>query len=458
MEEGMINQLNIEVNLSSRTRCGKETRNVPTDNKMPSFAFRWMVLVISLVLFTLLFPVMANADPPLVQQQGPSPGEDVIVWGPYITNTTPNSTIIHWKTLEPSIGRVSFVLAGTHSPGISRLELSEENPSVLHHVQLNNLEPGQRYSYWIEKNSLNYSFRTQPLNGPFTFIVYGDTREQLPWWNQSTHHALVAERIAKEPDCLFVVHTGDLVNDPADEGEWGRFFEAAGPMLANTTFYPVPGNHEGDLGEYQDYFGASPWYNFTVAGYEFIFLDSNTLTPVLENQQNRWINQTMFETSMGRFVFLHHPMYTSEPNHWGGFLDIRERWEQLFIEHNVLGVFSAHVHAYEHFYENGIHYFTIGTGGAPFYPLAEQKPEGYRYSMENTLAYARVTVDPMSGSGLIEVIKIAEVHDGQIMVYPPGTIAERIIITRSQGKQSDALTKSLSVIYPLFKSPFRFFR
>ena len=107
--------------------------------------------------------------------------DEVIIWGPYLTNTTHNSTIIHWKTLEPSIGRVGFAHSGIKTPGISDQSISEKNfIAYFTSVQLNNLEPGQRYSYWIGNNPGNYSFRTLPLDGPFTFIVYGDTREQLP--------------------------------------------------------------------------------------------------------------------------------------------------------------------------------------------------------------------------------------------------------------------------------------
>ena len=443
--------------LPAKTRCGEKNKLYERKNATCGHAYRWTVVLISLVIFTTLFPAVVNAGPVLSSGETVSVGDEAIVWGPYLTNTTGNSTTLNWKTKGPSIGRVGYVLSGSNSPGISSKGVSEKKQSLIHHVPLNNLEPGKRYSYWIGNSSQNYSFLTFPTGGPFMFVVYGDTREQLPGWSQSELHARVAERIAMEQGCLFVVHTGDLVNDPADEDEWGRFFEAAGPMLANTTFYPVPGNHEGDLLKYVEYFGLPPWYNFTVAGSEFIILDSNTRKPIIGDQQDRWLNQTLSGPSNGRFVFLHHPMYTSEANHWGGFLDIRQKWEQPFIKHDVLGVFSAHVHAYEHFYENGIHYFTIGTGGAPFYPLAEQKPGGYRNSMENTLAYARVTINANSGAALVEVIKVADVHDGKIVMYPPGTIAEWVAISEPPGKTPDIFTDPFSDIYSLFKALLRFF-
>lgn len=419
------------------------------------YANPWMIVLVSLIVFTLLFPVV-RADPEMAQHDGFSSGDECIMWGPYLTNTTHNSTVIHWKTSEPSVGRVDYTFSGVKLSGKSSQRVSENNSSQIHEIHLGNLEPGGRYSYYLVNSSKNYSFRTLPFEGSFTFIVYGDTREQLPLWNQSTHHALVAERIAREPDCLFVVHTGDLVNDPTDEDEWGRFFEAAGPMLANTTFYPVPGNHEGNLSIYQDIFGMPQWYSFQCSDAGFTVVNSNTITPVMASAQDHWMNGTLENKSKWNFVFLHHPLYTSEVNHWGGYTDVQEKWGPVFQAAGVNAVFSAHVHAYEHFYENGIHYFTMGTGGAPFYPLAKQKPEGYRNSMENTLAYARVTVDDKYGSALIEVIKVAEVDNGQIIRYPPGTIAEMVVISQSPGKKSDALNQSFPVIYPLFKIPLRF--
>jgi hypothetical protein len=408
-----------------------------------------------MILLTILFPVVVYADQAIANFEGASQGDEVIVWGPYLTNTSHSSAIIHWKTLEPSIGRVGFALSGIKAPGISDQSVSEKNSSQFHEVQLNNLSPGQRYSYCIGNNSGNYSFRTLPPNGPFTFIVYGDTREQLPWWNQSTHHALVAARIAKEPDCLFVVHTGDFVNDPADEGEWGRFFEAAGPMLANTTFYPVPGNHEGNLTTYQERFGMPQWYSFQCSDARFIVLNSNSVSPVIASAQDQWLNETLDKKSTWNFVFLHHPLYTSEVNHWGGFSDIQEKWGPAFQAGGVDAVFSAHVHAYEHFYEKGIHYFTVATGGAPPYALSPDKPDGYVNSRENTLGYMRVTVN--SQQVLLEFIPVAEVRDKQITVFPAGTVGETVMVRKSIELPYSSWTNGVPKISPLFIKEIRIF-
>ena len=252
-----------------------------------------------------------------------------------------------------------------------------------------------------------------------------------------------------------MVHTGDLVNDPADEGEWGRFFEAAGPMLANTTFYPVPGNHEGNLSIYQERFGMPPWYSFPCSDARFTFLNSNAVSPVVASSQDSWLNATLDNKVTWNFVFLHHPLYTSEVNHWGGYADIQEKWGPVFQAGGVDAVFSAHVHAYEHFQVNGIHYFTVATGGAPSYALSADKPPGYVNSREDTLGYMRVTVN--SQQVLLEFVPVAEVRDGQVVVLPEGTVGERVIITKIPPSQDINLCHFIKRPNQVFGTPVRIF-
>ncbi len=375
--------------------------------------------------------------------------DSVIQWGPFVTGTTSHSAIINWRTGLPVVGAVDYWKGDETGGELFEGTVSEDDSFTMHHLLLTDLDPDQTYTYRIAGSPGTFSFHTYPLNGPIRFAVYGDTREQLPDWNQTALHALVAERIAGEPGLLFVVHTGDMVNDPADSGEWNRFFNAAGPMLGNITFYPVPGNHEGDLTEYQDIFGMPAWYSFKCGDSAFLVLDSNTISPAMKTEQDYWLIENLSRPAAWKFVFLHHPMYSAEINHWGGYENIRRSWEDLFVREGVSAVFSAHVHAYEHFEEKGIHYFTIATGGAPFYPLSPQNPEGYRNSLENTLAYAIVTVNGSSGTTTVEVIEVARVLDKEITTFPPGTVFDRVIISPSAHDRS--LLRKFPDIYPLFK-------
>jgi predicted phosphodiesterase len=387
---------------------------------------RFMILVLLLLTVTCHGTAFEDPDGGLSFSAGLS--DPVVTWGPYLTNTTHNSTTVHWRTDQLIPGTVEYSPISADGTILPWEMEYEDQPTRTHHIFLRELIPGQNYAYRIGGSNEEYSFRTYPVRGPVRFIVYGDTREQLPSYNQSTRHALVAGRIAAEQDVLFVVHTGDLVNNPDDNDEWDRFFSAAGPMLANTTFYAVPGNHEGDLRRYQELFGFPSWYSFMCGGAEMVMLNSNALPLWVETAQDSWLNQTLDQQTGAKFVFLHHPLYTSEVNHWGGFTNIRKAWEPVFIGAGVTAVFSAHVHAYEHYEVRGIHYFTLGTGGAPFYSLSPKKPGGYVSSLENTLAYARVTVNPTTGSTLIEVIQVAEEPDNQIHMVPQGTLIDRVII------------------------------
>jgi hypothetical protein len=374
--------------------------------------------------------------------------DSVVQWGPFVTGTTSHSAVINWRTEQPGIGVVDYEKENGAGGELFEGTVSEEYSVPLHHVLLSNLDPDQTYTYRISGSPGIFSFHTYPLNGTIRFAVYGDSREQLPDWNQTALHALVAERIAAEPGLLFVVHTGDIVNDPADSGEWNRFFDAAIPILGNITFSPVPGNHEGNLTEYRDIFGMPAWYSFKCGDSAFLVLDSNTISPAMKTEQDTWLKANLSQPAAWKFVFLHHPMYSAEINHWGGYENIRSSWEDLFVREGVSAVFSAHVHAYEHFEEKGIHYFTIATGGAPFYPLSAQKPEGYRNSLENTLAYAVVTVNGSSGTTTVEVIEVARVLDREITPFPPRTVFDRVIISPPANGRSSL--GEFPDIYPVF--------
>ncbi len=135
----MNTDLPVPDNVPADLRCSKKNNSLSLNYNRPLYAYRWRVMLISVILLTILFPVLVYADQAIVNFEGASQGDEVIVWGPYLTNTTHNSTIIHWKTLEPSIGRVGFALSGIKTPGISDQSMSENNFSLFHELPLNNL-------------------------------------------------------------------------------------------------------------------------------------------------------------------------------------------------------------------------------------------------------------------------------------------------------------------------------
>lgn len=370
---------------------------------------------------------------------GPAAGSNIknpdpLRWGPYITGTTCESTCIHvWTTshLPVTLEYIQGPFCRGSWSDIHTLSSSEEE---LHHIfTLENLEAGSTYQYRILTCGRVYgdfSFRTYPRSGPVTFVVYGDTRDELPRISQEARHQPVAEAIAREPDVAFVIHTGDLVHDGENVTDWDRFFATGAVMLANTTFIPVMGNHEKNSTLYFEIFRTPANYTIHAGDTLIAVLDSNDWAWNTLPLQSAWLSESLSEDMPWKFIALHHPIFSSDEKHWGGFENLRREWEPVFQETGVTAVFQSHVHLYERDFADGITYITEARGGAPWYALAEQKIPEYRKSSENTLGYSLIagekgspavrliakTVNPgrVRGNDQIEVIE-------EILLYPPDT-------------------------------------
>ncbi|MBP1928163.1 hypothetical protein J2741_000710 [Methanolinea mesophila] len=352
-------------------------------------------------------------------------------WGPLITNTSPWSATIQWKTHDSVVGGVEYLPFTGGSPEGPNITVTENAACQVHRVTLRSLAPGTMYVYRLSGYPGWFTLRTFPEHGPVRFIVYGDTRGQEGWKDQELLRKSVADAIARENDIMFVVHTGDLVYDPGNASDWGEFFSLSGEFMGNTSFFPVAGNHEGNLAAYHRIFGMPDGYSFSCGDARLIVLDSNVMDAAEETAQAEWLRHELATTTGPIFVALHHPLYSSETNHYGGRQDLRESFGTLFTRAGVTAVFSAHVHAYEHYWNGGVQYFTVGTGGAPFYPLSAEKPAGHVKSLENTAGYAVVTVEDEGIT--VDFIRVAEVREGNVILFPPGSVAERTEIGERPG-------------------------
>ncbi|MBC2698785.1 MAG: metallophosphoesterase family protein [ANME-2 cluster archaeon] len=374
--------------------------------------------MICIMIFGLIIIPIADAD---------------ILWGPYITNTGINSATINWKTENATTGIVKYATEEyyTGNSGYDHTITDTENKQ-LHHLIITNLTPSMKYHYQLTAGNEylcteDHTFRTFPLNDSFIFIVYGDTREQTPLFTQMERHKLVADRISEEENISFVLHTGDFVCSGEDLEEWNDFFGAGRAMLANTTIYPALGNHEDNHTNYYDAFNVSQWYSFNCGNAHFTVLDSNDWADMTE--QTEWLQDDLDNTATWKFVSFHHPPYSSDKRHWGGWSLQRDHWEDIFIDNSVDAVFNGHVHAYERYKENGIQYMVLGCGGAPSYWLAEEKIPGYQNSFEHTLGYAKITIK--SNTVTMDIIKVADVSEDNkevTYIYPKNTVFETVIL------------------------------
>ncbi|MCW4015045.1 MAG: metallophosphoesterase family protein [Candidatus Bathyarchaeota archaeon] len=369
--------------------------------------------------------------------------EVVPLWGPYLTDVSETSITVNWRTESVTNGTV-FYATDDYFDSYESYNMSiDDYDKELHHVQLTGLAPNTTYHYCVligEEFTADHKFTTFGSDS-FTFIVYGDTQEQLPMFTQLERHKIVAESIAAETDISFILHCGDVVGDVDNPEEWDRFFEATRSTLAETPIFTVLGNHEENSSNYYDAFGVSQWYSFDCSNAHFALLDSNRLNAI----QAEWLTEDLSCDATWKFAIFHHPPYSSTSSHWGGWIDLRTTWEPVFIDNSVNAVFNGHVHAYERCYENGIHYAVLGIGGGPCYVLAEEKVEGYCNSFEDTLGYAKVTVN--GNEAYMEIIKVADVSGDEVTyVYPPNTVFETVSLGSEPPSSSASVRASANLI------------
>jgi hypothetical protein len=216
----------------------------------------------------------------------------------------------------------------------------------------------------------------------FTFCVYGDTRT-----DDEAHGRTIEHVLRLKPD--FVVHTGDLVAKGNEEEQWETFFEISGPLLERVAFYPAKGNHDGDSEAFAKRFtlppgtsGPKPYYAFDKGQSHFVVLDS-TQDYSPGSQMHTWLVGDLEENELPLvFVFQHHPLYaavmrrdkdTGElfagPDNAG----LISALHQLFVDQGVSAVWTGHYHHYYRTERGGVSYITTAGGGAPLYPIAEEK-------------------------------------------------------------------------------------
>jgi PKD repeat protein len=344
-------------------------------------------------------------------------------------------TIVNLKTDIPAAATVEYATDAyyTVNSGYDKTA-SDGLTDTFHHIALTALEPGTLYHYRVSsggRTTGDLHFRTFPETGAFTFVVYSDTQDQLPTFSQLERHKLVADRIADEPGIAFVLNSGDLVNNATNLSDWDRYFAAGSMMMANTTVFPALGNHDRYEPYYSEIYGVPEYYSFDCGDAHVTVLNSNSWAWPDLPSQSAWLAADLGTEKPFRFVSFHHPIYSSESKHFGGWENLRLEWEDDFNENGVLAVFNGHVHAYERLVVNDTNYFVAGIGGAPSYNLADPRYEASVNSLEYMIGYTRVRVDPAARTATAEVIRVADISSDLktvTTVYPPDTIFETVVM------------------------------
>ena len=242
----------------------------------------------------------------------------------------------------------------------------------------------------------------EDVSSPFSFIVYGDSREiAVP-----VKTAIIDRIIEENP--AFVLHLGDMVSC-GNAQQWkifdcfeGKFLREAIPL------YPVLGNHEyrsideeypeDPEEQLKHYFKRFQfleqrrWYTFTYGPCTFVILDTATDFSE-ESPQFQWLEQELRDQSSGYlFVALHYPPHTKSDHGRRAEKRLAALFESTDPAHrNPDIVFGGHVHNYERYLYHGVNYVVSGGGGAP--PRSVKRSSQDFYSKPGaTFHYCKITV------------------------------------------------------------------
>ena len=330
-----------------------------------------------------------------------------IIKGPYLQQVTPYTIVIMWETDVAVGSRVDYGLAG---PG----EFFVEDPELvaIHEMQLSGLAADTPYYYTVTSGgttSAESTFATAP-DGPrsFRFVAYGDTRT-----NANAHAAVIQGIINSVPE--LVLHTGDLVENGDDYGQWGtQFFGPAHALMINTPLLPVIGNHEGSGALFCDFFSLGDnddWFAFTYGGVRFIGLNTHNASYSPGSAQYNWLagyydggewvpgelESDEYNNATWHIVYFHHPPYTWTESHKDD-MNVQQNLVPLFEQYGVDMVFNGHSHAYERYLHNGIYYIVTGGGGAPLRNVINDKKEPIRQYGESVYHHCVIDVDVANSS------------------------------------------------------------
>lgn len=393
-------------------------------------------------------------------------------WAPWVTNTTKDSTTINWQSDIKESGEIYYATTTYFNQHHSFEHATAAHKAVQYqHVQLTGLEPNTSYTYWVRPTGDkfafgNRTFRTFPIRGPFTFIVVGDTREGTNY-SETQRFKYVADAIAKESNVLFVIHVGDFARFDYTP-RWATFFQSADRILANTTFFPVIGNHEyhnrsnenldeehyvvcpehcihcnncvpaTDAINYKSAFDMPLNYSFDCAGVRFIVLNSpdpisnccddpHTSLSLAEDQAP-WLEQLLKDDNNGVFTMHHHPIWDAGRTTMN--VDLKP-WEDLYHKYNISANLVGHTHNYQRYNIGGIPYFVVGNGGAPNdYVNSTQYPAGLQSVLPMQLGYLKVTVDPGNNTATAWEVTVAKLSCWECpklpQLYNPPIIGDTI--------------------------------
>ena len=318
--------------------------------------------------------------------------------GPFVQNASTNRIQIIWQTSEPA---TSFVEYG-RTTALSMAVVSEQ-VDTNHVLTLDHLGSATQYFYRVTSRndhgaliSSLATFSTLKTGGSISFAVISDTARNSVFLPQPLL-ANVMTRLGPE----LVMHLGDIVaTDFNRPNVQNQFFDIFQPVIRNTPFYLMIGNHDlfpapGEIVDlnatgFQNAFhlptnsmdGTSRYYSFDHGDVHFVCLfnpwfyvyDFNPQT-----DQYRWLTNDLASSAKPwKLLFFHAPIATSslhaaDDYNWNGIPDQTEMMDlmaPLARRYGVQMVFNGHDHSLHRYPpQQGLHFCVTAGGGQALYPF-----------------------------------------------------------------------------------------
>lgn len=229
----------------------------------------------------------------------------------------------------------------------------------VHKVEATGLEPGTTYTYRAGSGkSKEWSdaavFQTEAEGtDTFTFINVTDsqgvTEQDFDLWGNTLNKAFETF-----PAAQFIVHNGDLTEEPQDEQAWTHLFEKAGRWVTSVPFMPVTGNHDevdGEAARFVSHFNvpvngavgsiAGTTYSFDYGPVHVVFLNSESNV----KEQTEWLEKDLANTDKEwKIAAVHQGPYG------GNTYKKAKDWAKVFDEFGVDLVLQGHNHEYSRSY------------------------------------------------------------------------------------------------------------
>ncbi len=317
-----------------------------------------------------------------------------ITKGPILLRVSEDRAALMWETEVGGAGRILYGKGNVLDEEVTtepiRVGYEINKAAFIHKAWLENLQPGQTYSYCVTSQRMPvlqrivtlgrsriqskvYEFRTVPEDASeVTFLVYGDSRTR-----SKMHRRIVEQMLGKKAD--FVVHSGDLVTSGDHYEQFGpQFFEPVKGLAENVPFYIAKGNHEGKKGNFEKLlipegqtntfgFDYGPVHVFCVDNYSSDLTDQELLKQIADDARK--------SDAKWKFVSFHKPSLNFG-GHWSdwGYPDAL----RILSEAGIDFVVTGHSHQYERFRPvapppgtegSYVTHITCGGGGAPLHDV-----------------------------------------------------------------------------------------